>query len=293
MPGSGLHRRVRAAGGRARFLRPRPGLAGALFAAIVRDTRGAGLDPGQRFNHFPASPLVAITWVRQGRLHLADADGTVDPAPLPPVFVSGPSRRPMVSWSDGGVWAMTLGLYPEAWTALTGIRAADLADGNLDLNLVLHGELLEAFGPVGQADDLEDGFAALQDRLAPLWLETCPQGRPAAARLAAWIGGLAARAAVAGMGRSDRQAQRRIKAWTGQALRDLRPHARLERLAEIAGPGDSPDSLAQAAADAGYADQSHMGREVRRLTGQSPARLGRLIRSDERFWFYRSLGERS
>lgn len=34
-------------------------------------------------------------------------------------------------------------------------------------------------------------------------------------------------------------------------------------------------------------DQSHMGREVRRVTGLSPARLDDLMAHDEAFWFYR------
>lgn len=49
--------------------------------------------------------------------------------------------------------------------------------------------------------------------------------------------------------------------------------------------------LAGLAGDLGFADQSHMGREVRRLTGLSPARLNGLIATHEAFWFYRLLDE--
>jgi AraC-like DNA-binding protein len=41
------------------------------------------------------------------------------------------------------------------------------------------------------------------------------------------------------------------------------------------------------AAEAGYADQSHLCRESRRVTGFSPAELLRLLQEDERFWVYR------
>jgi len=52
------------------------------------------------------------------------------------------------------------------------------------------------------------------------------------------------------------------------------------------------DPLREAAlTDAGFADQSHMGREVRRVTGLAPGRLDDLIASDEAFWFYRLIGE--
>ena len=44
--------------------------------------------------------------------------------------------------------------------------------------------------------------------------------------------------------------------------------------------------------EGGFADQSHMGRAVRRATGFSPARLNRMIESEESFWCYRLLGQR-
>lgn len=55
---------------------------------------------------------------------------------------------------------------------------------------------------------------------------------------------------------------------------------------------DPGQDLAALAADHGFADQSHMGREVRRVTGISPARLNSLIRTEEAFWCYRLFGER-
>jgi hypothetical protein len=36
-------------------------------------------------------------------------------------------------------------------------------------------------------------------------------------------------------------------------------------------------------------DQSHMGREIRRLTGLSPGKLNQLMATHETFWFYRLL----
>ena len=53
-------------------------------------------------------------------------------------------------------------------------------------------------------------------------------------------------------------------------------------------PSDTPH-LASLAADAGFADQSHLGREVRRVTGLPPGRLGELMRTDEAFWPHRSI----
>ena len=41
------------------------------------------------------------------------------------------------------------------------------------------------------------------------------------------------------------------------------------------------------AQDAGYADQAHLCRETRRVTGFTPEELRRRIDTDEAFWAYR------
>jgi len=46
------------------------------------------------------------------------------------------------------------------------------------------------------------------------------------------------------------------------------------------------------ATDAGYSDQSHMGRHVRAQKGFTPAELMRRFESDEASWSYRLMGER-
>jgi len=100
---------------------------------------------------------------------------------------------------------------------------------------------------------------------------------------------LATRAAHSAAGASVRQLQRRMRDWTGQSQRDLQLFSRVEtaflhRLHQASGP---EASLAAAAAEAGYADQSHMGREIRRVTGLSPARFEERMATDEAFWYYR------
>ena len=48
----------------ARLIAGGPALAGCVRAFIERDTVGAALRPEDRFNHFPASPLCAISLTR-------------------------------------------------------------------------------------------------------------------------------------------------------------------------------------------------------------------------------------
>ena len=100
---------------------------------------------------------------------------------------------------------------------------------------------------------------------------------------------VATRAAHSSAGRSLRQWQRLVRNWTGQSYRDLQLFIRVEeafvrRLA--VNDGTAPDHAA-IAADAGFADQSHMGRQIRKVTGLSPAHFGERLANDESFWYYR------
>lgn len=62
----------------------------------------------------------------------------------------------------------------------------------------------------------------------------------------------------------------------------------MERI--LGSPPEEPVDLADLAVAAGYADQSHMGRNVRTLTGLSPGQLRLRIADDEAFWYYRLVG---
>ena len=97
------------------------------------------------------------------------------------------------------------------------------------------------------------------------------------------------RAAQTSVGSSLRQLERRVKLWAGQPMRELQGISRLERAFFDAVAADDAGRLnwASVAADSGYADQSHLTRTTRRLTGFSPAELHRRIHEQESFWAYR------
>lgn len=282
----------------ARLLQPRPQLAGLLFAAIVRDTRHVSLPAEQRYNHFPVSPLCSVSWFFEGCSHmLAQADPMTEPSgsqPLPQLVFSGPFQRPAISWNPGPVYAMTLAIYPESWLALTGIDVGDLVDRAVPLEDLLSSDLLSIFHSVLHPGTSELRLRRLEDALEPLWQDRRPRDGGAPYWLQDWTRNLAVRAATSGPGISTRQMQRRIKSWTGQSQRQLQSYARTEELFAKSLSNETPAglNLSQLAIDSGFADQSHMGREVRRLTGEPPGKINRLIATDERFWCYRLLGER-
>lgn len=262
------------------LLPPRP-LSGCVFAAIVRDTRGTNLSDKERFNHFPASPLVSVTRIVEGTLWLGKTQESV----LPPLSVLQPQDSPTTSWSPGPVAAITVGFYPDAWALLCG-------DGPRDQ---LPPPLSGVFDLFTNLSAPEEDWASFCTILSDIWQETrmttAGPDWAGSRMLSDWMQALLARAALAGPGRSMRAMERRLRRWSGQSRQTLNFFADFEHLHRLS--VRSPDqSLAALAADAGYADQSHMGRAVRRATGFSPARLNRLIETHESFWCYRLLGER-
>ena len=128
----------------------------------------------------------------------------------------------------------------------------------------------------------------IEDFLLPRWQSARSQAAmPGLLRLQDWAQSLALRAASTVAGRSLRQAERRIKGWTGLPMRELRGLGRAEQaFFHAISQGETPARWTDVAADVGYADQSHLCRETRRMTGFSPAELRWRIAGDESFWIY-------
>ena len=75
-----------------------------------------------------------------------------------------------------------------------------------------------------------------------------------------------------------RNLQGRFLATVGMTAKE---YARVRRLRALLQAFDNRDaSMAQMAADRGFADQAHAGHDVRRLTGTTPARLLRALRTN-------------
>lgn len=275
----------------ARLHQPSPALGACVFAGIERDTRGLALADEERFNYYPATPMPVISWVFAGTLRMMEERGPDHPPALGPVLprlvVSGPQSHPSASWSPGPVHALSVAFYPEALGRLLGSRIEPLIDRILPLESLASGAMLEACEALFAAPLAPEPYRRLEEHLAPLWQgPSLPSPAPV---MRDWIRALATRAAHSRAGSSLRQMQRRMRDWTGQSQRDLQRFARVEEAFARSGEhrrGEGPD-LAGLAHEAGFADQSHMGREVRRVTGLSPARFEERMTRDEAFWFYR------
>lgn len=268
-----------------KLLLPPPRLSGCLFGAIHRDTRGVDLSAPDRLNHFPASALVAVSLISEGELFVvpegADWRDAVDLSPLPRLTVTGPTETPTTSWAASGVCATTFAFYTDAWRQLGG--AEDYA--------TVPRAVTDAVRAFEAAGDPEAGWIDVCDRLTNLWTASRADNWPGVAGISDWTRSLAARAAMSARGRSLRAFERRLKRLSGHTRRTLTFHASFENLHRVA-RRRAGEPLAEIAAEAGYSDQSHMGRAVRRATGFSPAYLNQAIETEEAFWCYRLLGER-
>lgn len=237
------------------------------------------MSPSDRVNHFPASPLVSVSLIDCGELRFLPEQG--DAAALPRLFAFGPTDHPVSSWAPGPVVALTVGIYHDAWLRLGGDREYSC----LPLGLV------KAFDQFAQHTTPETGWDAFCETLDPIWARQRTQTGKGIHGIADWTQAVVTRAALSGPGQSLRSIERRLKRFSGQTRRALDFYSSLENLQKVS--YQNPNArLADVAIDAGYSDQSHMGRAVRRATGFSPAYINRAISTEEAFWCYRLLGER-
>jgi len=274
-----------------RLLLPPPALQGALVALLTRDTRDVALADAQRLSHFPASPLVTLSWFHgvdggevdaQGRWHAFNAS----------VVLAGTQSRP------GATWAPTTGrgamacFNADAARALFGLDLAAIQDRFVPAHAATDASFMPLWEAL-QACDGGDARGVLEAHLAPRWqaLQGSVGAHASLHKLGRhWVERLAWQAQVWARGASARQVERRIKAFSGRSLREWQALVRTESLffaaRERVESGKSFD-WATLALDEGFADQAHMSRMAKRITGFAPGEFAQRFRDDESFWMYR------
>ncbi|MEP2979186.1 MAG: helix-turn-helix domain-containing protein [Lentilitoribacter sp.] len=271
------------------LLRPPKNLSSCIAAGVLRDTRGSHLRSADRYNYFPANPLVAISFVMEGALQTFDfTDEAFDlnsALPMPRFSKIVSTNHPVMSWGEADIFAITISFYPDAWAKLCATI------GEEELLNHLHNMFLSL-----DAAQHQDGFwSKICETILPLWQKSRENNKlpdwVGSDRLSDWSHFLLARLMTSETGKSLRTIERRFKYWTGISKRQINHYASIETLHDLV--TNNPDlPLAELALTSGYADQSHMGREVKRVTGFSPAKINYLIKTAEPFWCYRLLGER-
>lgn len=195
-----------------------------------------------------------------------------------PLRVMGPQTGPVTETLAPGSTVAGLRFRPGAAAGLLGIPVSDIAGQVLDTAdlwgraaVAVGQRLAEAADPGRAAAALQEAVAARlagadgPDRLvaqAVRWLAAGRAGGIGLARTALWI--------------SEREFRRRCLAAVGEPPKALQRVLRFQgflanvQVALARGVNPAAAGLARAAADCGYADQAHLGRECLRLAGVTP-----------------------
>jgi AraC-like DNA-binding protein len=197
------------------------------------------------------------------------------------VLVAGPQTRFTVRSMPAPLVAVGVRFHPGVAPGLLRLPAAEFVDGHVGLDAIdagLAGRLepaLDASRTLGGAFDAYNRELLRHvDRL----VELDGAVAEAASMLddsATSVADVSSRVYV-----SERQLRRRFAERVGYGPKTLQRVLRFQRLVSILGePGTE---LARAAVVAGYADQAHLTRECRELSGLTPAELASWLRGDEK-----------
>jgi AraC-like DNA-binding protein len=180
----------------------------------------------------------------------------------------GAKTRALLVASDESVETLHVRIAPGGFRALFGERAESLTDRALDADELLGARGVELAEALARAPSLEARARLVEREL--LARAACAEGSAlarAASRQIELRGGRISIAALArALGVGERRLERAFLAECGLAPKVFARIARLQR----AVAGLRRASPAQVAADAGYADQAHLTREVVALAGAPP-----------------------
>lgn len=225
------------------------------------------------------APWVECLWwhAGEGGAHAILPDGRIDLVWSEQIGarIAGPQTRPLAAPVGGRFLVVGARFHPGAGAGALGVPAEELADAHVPLDALDTRLAAHVAGALGASARPADKLAALSALLAArrgTLAAPDPLVRSVVTALGAGparVAELAQRAAI-----SERQLQRRFHAHVGYGPRTLHRVLRFQRALRWLEHAPAADgTLAQLAADAGYADQAHLTRETRALAGLTPAQL--------------------
>lgn len=273
------------------YLAP-PALQGAMLALVSRDTSHLELSDAQRLSHFPASPIVTLSWFDGPGPGLVDAHRAFTPFGAR-VMLSGSHSHPVTTWSPTGGRGYMACFVPDVVPALFGIELAAIQDRFLPAYTVLGADWQPFFDALLGAPDDMAAMRVLESHLGPRWCaaEGRRWDRPSLRQMGRhWVQQLAWQAHQWRNTYSARQVERRIKSFSGRSLREWQSLVRTEGLffaARERYETGQPFDWATLALDEGFSDQAHLSRATRQICGFPPTEFADRYIEDESFWIYR------
>jgi AraC-like DNA-binding protein len=196
-------------------------------------------------------------------------------------MVVGPWTEPFDAHLPSGTTILGARCHPGLASGLLGMPASELLNRSVVLPDLWDSTASAQFLQVADKTTLSAQIQAMEAvlirhmaharpvdttvRAAIRWMARHPRGQ--VDQLSKWLG------------ISSRQLQRRFAISAGYGPRMFQSVLRFQRLLNEARRTGAPRSLAHLAAHAGYSDQAHMTREVRRFASGSPVSVLRLVSS--------------
>ncbi|WP_299793741.1 AraC family transcriptional regulator [Ramlibacter sp.] len=271
-----------------------PGLQGAVLCAISRDF-GTALSAAQRLTHLPATPFIGLCCFQ------GCAAGLVQHTAVGPqwrpfaadAMIFGSQSLPTVCWCAKPGRAVLVLFTADVARHLFGLDPTALHETFEAAHEALHESWWPLLAALQSAPDDATTLAALDHHLAARWqvLRGAPGSTPSIRQIGRhWLERLALQAGQWSRTHSARQVERRIKSMSGRSLREWQTLVRAEgafHLARDRWQAGQPFDWAGIAVDEGFADQSHLVRAAKRITGFSPTAFAERYIADESFWLYR------
>jgi AraC-like DNA-binding protein len=217
------------------------------------------------------------------------SDATIDLQWIDHRFrVAGPDSEAVVEHLSAGTLVIGFRFRPAAAATWLGIGVSEIANRRPDLEALWGARGRRAAADVATEEDISGLIRSLQAVIgqmapAPHSESADPEmraayrliaaGAPPGAPLVPWL----ARA----LGMSERTLRRRFDHAFGYGPKTLDRILRYQRYRRMA--ENSSEATVALALDSGYADQAHLVRESRRLTGCTPGALNRIAASQAKF----------
>jgi AraC-like DNA-binding protein len=191
-----------------------------------------------------------------------------------PVVV-GPWTKPFIAHLPPESLVVGARFHPGAAGRLLGVPVSELLDLSVPLAEVWNKNAVDSLFSIAGLTDIRAKRAALESAMLRRLSSSREPDRAVDAAIRAFALHPEARIEPVSryLGMSTRQLQRRFHAAVGYGPKLFQSVLRFQRLLHIAGAANGTGTLVQSSVEAGYADQPHMTREVRRFSDTSPSAL--------------------
>jgi AraC-like DNA-binding protein len=186
------------------------------------------------------------------------------------LVVAGPATTVKLAEATPGRPRCGIRFRTGSAAAALGVPADVLRDHGPDLTELWGLTALRLQDRVNRAPTIEAAAAALLHGIAD---RLHGPGDPIVRALVADNGARPLYVRAKEVGLSERQLRRRFERAVGYGPATLDRIQRFQRFLAVAATAPPGTALARLAADAGYADQAHLAREARRLSGRTPTQL--------------------